>query len=148
LSEFEFWKTGYSTASLGEMMKGIYEAPESDLVEVKHDGIDGKTCPVCKNKLSRVVLHLKTLKPNNYKCPSCKAKLRFDLPAYASPVIFGLIIVYMFITLSFLDNILGYYGYQLIHLYVLFGILPMVILGFLITEFCIYKRKIVLKLAT
>ncbi|OZG69907.1 hypothetical protein BTA51_28770 [Hahella sp. CCB-MM4] len=117
-------------------MKDIYRAPRSSLVEVK--GIDGKTCPKCGETISLFRMVFKTLVPNRYTCPECKAKVGHDFHPMFITYLFVTFSVIFVTSLYFLEEVMGITGSELMSIYLKFVVLPGVIVGLGIQ---IYARK-------
>lgn len=123
------------------MQRNIYQPPQADLVVAQ--GIDGRTCPVCRRHVGWGVVFFKSAIPNRYKCRSCNSRLRFDLPLWLVPAFFVLMLLYCIGFLYALDNLPGTIR-QDKWFYYLYVCLPSAMFfAALLTIYCRRKRKLV-----
>ena len=100
-------------------MKNIPKSSEPDLTI--NEGIDGKTCPVCKEKISWEIVYLKSIIPNTYKCPNCKTKLRYNINKIFDYFLALLSLAFLVFVQYYFDRIVGVKEDELLNYYLIYG---------------------------
>jgi len=124
-------------------MKKIYKPPNSDLTI--HKGIDGKTCPVCKENISWKIVYFKSIIPNTYKCPNCKEKLRYNINRAVGYILTLLVLMFLVLVQYYFDKVVGVKEDELVNYYFIYGVLPFLVIAIIFTEYCRKSLKLVQK---
>lgn len=119
----------------------IYKPPGSDPAENK--GIDGQTCPACGGHLSWKIIYFQPIIPNRYRCPHCRAKLRYNLPVLFMPLLYAGIILAGSLFGYVMSDVGALEGDEKNKLVFYTAIPFMVLLASLAVEYCRRRRKLV-----